>query len=66
MNPLVIVLPPDEPTNVETPEYAGPAYVLTMLVPVSQVGEIDRNDALRREVTAAIAAAFPPPETPGV
>ena len=59
MNPLVIVLPPDEPANVETPEYAGPAYVLTMLVPVSQVGEIDRNDANRRIVTGELAAALP-------
>ncbi len=62
-DPLIVVSPPDSstPVNVETADYQGPAYVLTVLVPVSQAGEIDRNDTNRRLVTAALAAQTPQP-----
>lgn len=45
--------------NIEAPDYQGEVLVLTVQIPVSRKDNIDRNDTLRREVTAAIASVLP-------
>lgn len=65
MDPLLLVHLSGE-QQIETPEYTGDVLVVTLQIPISRRDDIDRNDTLRREVTAAIVAAFPPPDAPGV
>ncbi len=50
-----IVLPYD-PVKKEDIEDLGTGYVVMCWVPASRLGDLDRNDTLRREVTAALRA----------
>lgn len=45
--------------NIEAHDYQGEVLVLTVQIPVSRKDDVDRNDTLRREVTAAIASVLP-------
>jgi hypothetical protein len=52
-----IVEPYDEQTN-EDVEGLGGGHIVVCWVPDSRLLDVDRNDTLRREVTAAIKAAI--------
>ena len=52
-----IVLPYDAESN-EDIEDLGDGHVVVCWVPDSRSGDVDRNDTLRREVTAAIKVAI--------
>jgi len=52
-----IVLPYDE-DNDEDIEDLGEGHVVVCWVPDARASDVDRNDTLRREVTAAIKAAI--------
>ncbi len=55
MDPLAIVSPVGVET-VESPDFNGNLAVVLVRVPVSRAGDVDRNDTLRRELAALIAA----------
>ena len=47
---------PDDPATDQDIEDLGPGYVVVSWVPVSRLEDLDRNDLLRREVTAELRA----------
>jgi hypothetical protein len=46
-------------TNTETPDYTGKVAVLSLLVPVTRIPDLSRNDALRRELADLLKNAIP-------
>tara|TARA_R100000234_G_scaffold18460_2_gene10281 strand:+ start:501 stop:725 length:225 start_codon:yes stop_codon:yes gene_type:complete len=52
-----IVLPYDDQAD-EDIEDLGSGHIVVCWVPDSRAGDVDRNDTLRREVTAAIKIAI--------
>ena len=47
---------PYDPATDQDIEDLGPGYVVVSWVPVSRLEDLDRNDLLRREVTAQLRA----------
>lgn len=58
MDPLALVLTPASTANVETPSFSGPVVTVSLVVPVSRAGDVNRNDTYRRELAALIEAAI--------
>lgn len=54
MDPLALVLTPASTANVETPSFSGPVVTVTLVVPVTRAGDVNRNDTYRRELTALV------------
>jgi hypothetical protein len=47
---------PYDPATGEDIQDLGPGYIVVSWVPVSRLEDLDRNDLLRREVTAELRA----------
>lgn len=58
MDPLALVLTPASTANVETPSFSGPVVIVTLVVPVSRAGDVNRNDTYRRELAALIETSI--------
>lgn len=58
MDPLAIVSYEGH-TNADTLDYSGPVAMLTLLIPISRIPDLSRNDTLRKELADLIKNAIP-------